>query len=644
MPIIVRRPNESAAGYVLGECPFRLRRSDGRAISLAGVAKFERQNMRFSPNECGRSGWHAASVAVALLVGFGLRLYWSLLLPFNDAPEEWCHYAMVRYLVQEGRLPTLDAVPEQVPVSFPALPPLGYLASAVTDCSSRKCTSRMAAIGDWPEPSPERVNHWSVPAHWHARLGNVVVGTSALWFLYLSARWLVPMRPDFALGVLWLTAFWPELVFLSAYVNNDATALTAASALWYLWMKSARRGIRRGRAIALGATAGMAFLAKANGALILAAGLPILVAPIRRTSGLGPIGASSWILFAALLTCLPWMVWSEHHHGSWVGIPVHEQHWLRYAMAHFPRQILLGSDNWEEYFLDTFRSFWAGLGFFNLFLGPIDYLLVALACGIAIGAWLQPRVRLDPRARIAWQAAAMGSAVLVAAHVHYSMRHWYSPQGRYLAPLAFPAAAFLVEGFSRAGQSGRRARVAIALVIGLFLWLQVRSIGAEQRSNRFRQPDPAVRCRLLAYHADLPGEFPAGAWRVQGRARLDESKAVPRLTSEDSAAAVLLMPAMSGSQLGTVVIETRRWSGDLAAGFLVLSSQEPGATTERRIPLRDPDKGTVSYRIEVSRYRNEFGSRPVQIRFIPGAGAVVDFYRFEHHAMPEPFRGLVADR
>lgn len=579
------------------------------------------ENAAPTPSRCAKTARRVLTLA-GLLVALGLRLAWASIVPFNDAPEEACHFAMADYLRRDGRPPTMADVPSRVAVSFPALPSAGYLASALAS---------LAVPADDPR------------VLWFARLGNVLVGVAAAWVCFLAARELVPDRPEIALGVQWIVALWPQQVFLSAYVNNDASAALGAAAIWLLWLRAARLGLGPSLGAVLGVVIGLAALAKYNGAIVAAAGVPIVFEewrrrPARRRTLVLGLGT---MLGGAAATFAPWAVWSLCMHGSLTGLDVHEPAWLAYALEHFPEQPLLGWDNLGEFASETFRSFWAGLGFANLHLDSFAYGLLAAVCGSAAAMLLSNRrllgARSSPGARrqqvVCWKAVAVGAVVLVLAHAHYSARHWFSPQGRYLAPLAFPAAAALAAGLSLAARRPIGRWTAVAALVGFFAWLQAESIQVERRSNRFRQPVAAVRCRLLAYHADLPGDHRA---RSEQAAPIGGATLVPyggrrRFVAAGSKAGIELACETRLGATPRFVLESRTVAGPAACGRLVLRGKSKrGALLERSFGFRDPGKGVVRHVFDARSVASEFADEPVKVQMLLDPGArTIDLYRFE---------------
>lgn len=543
----------------------------------------------------------------AIVTGFGFRLYWSLILPFNDAPDEYCHYAMVHYIRTEAALPTMAEVPTRIPVSYPALPPLGYLPCAVT-----------LAFVDPRAPG----------AFYFARLGNVLVGTATLVAALWAGLWMFPRRPEIGIVTTWAMALHPQLVFLNAYVNNDSSMVLGCTVLWWLWSKVARVGLGTFLSTTIGAIAGLTMLTKTNAMPGVLAGIPIIWHELtqrrwRPTLILG---------LTAGAVCVPWIWWSSVHHHSWSGVEIHRQWWFEHLAKQGIVQGFLNSSNAGEFALGTWQSYWGVFGYCSTFLKEWQYELITMVMGIAVGSVISQWKHVlratgltdGSRQRGLFLGLAIGLTLSIAAHVLHSAKFGLSAQGRYLF-----AAEWLIQLILSAGfvLLFRRRLLLGPLLLGLFcIWLQAESIDAEKGSNRVRMPDRRVRCRLQSFAGPVPYErgqciaeqleskqstvatdYGIAKWRGDGSAWL-----LGMLKSTDSS------PRYVHLQLRPVSGFGNRWTLAVAQGGV-----------EERFPFTLNALGLCEYRFDLQRAGIDL-KQPCTFRLeVEGDAFEVDVHRWE---------------
>lgn len=567
-----------------------------------------------------RSGKIESLLALAaVVVGAWLRLHWASHIPYNDAPDEYCHYPMAAFLAREWRPPTMADVPHRIPVCYPSLPPLGYLPAALP-------------LLAFPPDHPE--------IHWFARLGNVAVGTLAIVFAYRAARRMVHGIPFFAAVVAWLFALHPQLVFLSAYVNNDASLVLATTLLWYLWIRVAQEPLTTPLLVALGVTSGLALLCKSNAMGLVLAGAGVLIGKAWTPRRAGKPSTSRALLLpfaAAAATCLPWMAWSFAHHRSFWGFDVCREWWHAFIAERRIELEFLGKHNWDVFVLGTWRSFWACFGYWSTWLSPLDYELITLVCGLGLGALAARWRGLEEGA---WGILALfvgGGALTLASHVSNSFYLGFSPQGRYLAPLVLPLLLTVALGFaSMTAARWWRLGWGPALVVGMAI-LHQRAWNAERGSNVVAQPTRAAKATLLAHVAELPGTggYCAPTLAALGGAELTFEDGQYRIRSP-RAGAGLVSPPIAADRLGWLTVEATFPSGATGQGEVRLlhaskiDPPNPAADSCPPIPIAVPTPGVIRWRIDLRKQARALGNQALRVAIVPPTGAeTISIRRFD---------------
>ena len=244
-----------------------------------------------------------------------LVLWYSLVVPVFEAPDESAHYGVAQSLSTTGRLPVLNY---ESPGFEEHQPPLYYAFVAAV--------FRLTAAGDTPNPlavnphaAVSAVNsfgnkntflHGDVAEQWPfrglplavhlARLVSVAFGVLTVVATYGIARGV------FGRARRWLAAtpgavvaFTPQFVFISGAINNDI-AVAALSAL-VLWLVVVYGEKPRSMAwlVALGVAGGLASLTKAGGLAAVAFVVIGLIVKALRTRQLNHLWRDVFVAVAA---------------------------------------------------------------------------------------------------------------------------------------------------------------------------------------------------------------------------------------------------------------------------------------------------------------------------------------------------------
>ncbi len=232
---------------------------------------------------------HADVVALILLF-FVLGGLYSIANPIFEAPDETFHFAYVRYLVDRRRLPPVapnDDLWARLLAQESTQPPLYYLLGALAtfwidtgDPSHLYTLNPYAWIGRADAPdNRNRVVHSSAESFPYrgvalavhlVRLLSLAMGAVTVGLTYLLGRELDPRSAWLARGAGLINALIPQFLFISGAVNNDNLVTLLSSLALLLTVRLVHRPSSSLRGdLLLGATVGLASLAKLSGLLLL---------------------------------------------------------------------------------------------------------------------------------------------------------------------------------------------------------------------------------------------------------------------------------------------------------------------------------------------------------------------------------------
>jgi 4-amino-4-deoxy-L-arabinose transferase-like glycosyltransferase len=385
-------------------------------------------------------------IARVALLALVLRLFAAWAIPLgagrpdpNCAPDEWEQVYTTRDLATGRFAPW----PEGESIYATYLPSQ-YAAQAATLAAGLR-------LGDatWP--------YRSVPAnpllrgYPYARLGSVLLGVVAvLATMAAAARWWMDPRAARRVGL--AVALYPQMVFVSAYVNGDAWTLAAGALLLWALAAWARSGEGDAGLAAVGATAGLVVLGKPNGyALLVPTAAWIVWATVRGRVSLRALAAAAGL---GLVVCAPVLAWNTiRTSGDPLGLERYADYISRTGNPRgLSTRMLLVT------LAVTANSAFARFGAMAVLLPRPFYFAWGALVATGAGLWLArstlapvDELRATGRRGLAWLASAL--AVGLALVVWNATTVDYQPQGRYvlLPVLVATLAAVLAPSHAQPG-------------------------------------------------------------------------------------------------------------------------------------------------------------------------------------------------
>ena len=416
--------------------------------------------------------------AVFIAAMFFVYLQWATLVPYNNAPDEYMKWDLIRYVFNTGVYPAGNDPALISPLygnSYAFEPALVYLADAFW-------------VRIWSFFSTDTEGYYLA-----ARIFSAVISCGNIFILFRIGKRLFSKKTAwlFAAGI----ALLPQYTFLSSYINNDIFGIFCVSVMVYYCVRGIGSNWAWRDCLGMGVGAGLGLLSYYYAYPMIAAAGILFLSTILLYRGRGRlsgpicaektavvaaavIAVAGWYfvrnlilydgdLFAmeasrrcAELNAIPAMKPSARatpqNMGLSFGYMLFKMGWIKYsAMSAFG---VFG-------YMTVFLPFWT----YKLF-----YAILAAGCafGIRIKKWLS--------APMEWKlfslALLAGAAGTIALSLLYSYTEDFQPQGRYLLQALVPFACLFCLGIENICLKVKTKKIPIQYVlIGIFGFLNLMS-------------------------------------------------------------------------------------------------------------------------------------------------------------------------
>ncbi len=410
-----------------------------------------------------KKSWLNKDLLAILLAAVFVRLPWIFTVPMAEAPDEFAHYWVIKFLREHMRLPNYAEVIAGGPSAvYGSMPQIGYLPHVLMTL---------------PFPLSELTLY--------ERFGSLFCGLITIAFAYYIGKELFRRSRLYALAVPALLVFHPQLVLVHSYANNDSTTSAIATAILYLMVITLKQGITLKRSATIGALLGFIALCKYSGvALIPTVGLFMVAASLIHGTSISLL-LSSLATMGGLFVLLSawWFIRNAHEFaGDILGTQTMYKTWattfhrdLNYYLS--PWHIIKDRRWWRT----VLFSFWGMFGYMNRYLWrPIYYIylgyMVAAFTGLIDGLTKLSKIAWTKENKIklaTWSMLAIVIIVNLAAMIWASTKNLGGPQGRYLFACEVPIAAFLIQGLSKLPPS-----INTKLIVSLLIFNAIICLGA----------------------------------------------------------------------------------------------------------------------------------------------------------------------
>ena len=456
-------------------------------MNRAEADMFERDELAASGKSSpGDSGERRAEAT--LLLRFGrmavafvlVRLPWIFTIPMQEAPDEFAHYWVIKFLHQHWRLPSALEVHAGGPSAvYGSLPQFGYLPHLFA-CS-------WAPVEAIPLLS---------------RFGSLAMGLVLLYAAWRCAKIIFAGKPLLIMALPLALLFHPQMIFLHAYANCDATSSALSGVLVWLMLETLRSGVTIGRVAWMGLLAGWLALTKYSALAILPVlALAVVSACFLHSTALA-VSLPAIAIGAALAAGVSfwWFIRNAHEfHGDFLGTGTMYNTWA----TTFHRELSYHVSPWRiikdhRWWRMMFFSFWGMFGYMNkymwrpVYLAYVAYLITA-ALGVLFIVYgqIKPLFNSFGRAasvsiaassvalrvnRVMWICLALVAAINLASMIWASTQNLGGPQGRYLFNSEIPVLALMLAGLYAPRRAGKCLVISFlafnaAVAVGVFVWL-----------------------------------------------------------------------------------------------------------------------------------------------------------------------------
>lgn len=436
--------------------------------------------------------WHRGFSVIVILTYLTLAVLYMLAIPPGESPDEPSHLQCIEQVSLGNRIPVIDPQPQGavwwareriISGLVCAHMPLYYLLAGYT----QKLVHLVSATPihyEFPPNNPLWETGASVAMFAHVpknaplaigepltltvlRVESILLGLVSILAAGQLARRLAPGSPDTALIAMTLVAGWPQFLFMSRAISNDALAAALSVGVLAILV---RVGEPRRYVLASG-LAVLAALAKLTMIFVIPAMVFAWVLEFVTGDTAGKrrhllrAGLASGLVFG-LLGLLLWLQPTLHAHLQW------SQATMRSAS-----QQALTAAYWLDVLRLTLQSGWGRFGWMNLATPDIHVALwwAPLFLTGIVGLTSRLRYPAGPSVRQATLIACVWVACLLAGYLGIQINR-FQPQYRYALATIPVLAAFSGTGWAALLDASPRLRritplAILALLLAANLWI-----------------------------------------------------------------------------------------------------------------------------------------------------------------------------
>lgn len=371
------------------------------------------------------------------------RLPWLFMLPMVEAPDEFAHHWVIKFLTEHHRLPMAKEVFDGgASAVYGSLPQMGYIPhvfiSSLFPIESIALTER---------------------------LGSLFMGAWMMLAAYYIGKLLFPKSLIAALALPAAIILHPQLVFIHSYANCDSTSSALASIILWLSFESLSSGLRFNRTMIIGALSGWVAISKYAGLAILPVVAIPLIASIFLNGTSLLAGLASFVAAGVLAVVVSaWWFYQNNtqYPGDFSGTQTMFKSWAvanhKPLSYYLPASHIIKDHKWWRL---TMFSYWSLFGYMTRYIWrPVYwiygfYMLLATVAPLTQVALATMRSKLAVKGKgkplIMWFSLALCLTINIALMIAASTKNLGGPQGRYLITSEIPIMALIIGGLMQCG-------------------------------------------------------------------------------------------------------------------------------------------------------------------------------------------------
>ena len=387
---------------------------------------------------------------------FLMYFLWSVIIPFNHAPDEAGRYLVPQYIFKYGLLPT--GIEEEVRI------PLWGFSYALTPILSYQVSAFLMKLTSFFSMN----EHLLLLA---ARLASVLFSTGTVIFLLKISKKIFGNIFSYVFVV--MVAFLPQFTFISSYVNNDSLAIFSSAIIFYGWILCLENhwDLKSGIILAIGIAICALSYMNAYGfilcSLVLYIGT-IVIEPKKNMKSMLKVGLI--VLLVAFILAGWWFIrMAVLYHGDIFGLHIKNELGEIYATTDLKpsniitpfkngmtiRDMLVFGFTSGSWWTNTYDSFIGRFGYMSIRLLPINYFFYS--CIYLVGIimlFLRPCICFSDSKLILtnmknklWYLTILIAIIIpICLSIWFSYKIDYQPQGRYVMPIILPLMYLLTKG------------------------------------------------------------------------------------------------------------------------------------------------------------------------------------------------------
>ncbi len=394
-------------------------------------------------------------------------IVWSFTIPAGQAPDEPNHFSVAKFTADNGRIPEFGVDP-------------GMGIEVVDPAGSRIGNYSYAGAPQLPYAAAALLIALPTDSEWMDYRQARAAGAAWLAFTVLLAFALareVTRLNGVAFATAVMVAFWPQLTFVSAYVNTDAFTVMAGTGLMWSWWRADRTAWTVSSTITVGVFCGLVLQGKQTGYLLLVLTLFVIAVSLRGSArmvsarlftmlGSALVASAWWFVSAISLYGTDLLATRRAREladtldlGSGAGRSVNSSVWE-----------MLTTGNWIDI---TARSFVGTFGWMSLPISGWLYALVTavllmggIGAAFAFTTWWTTCDRSDLRHAALFALTVAPIVIMPALSIRNSYLNDFQAQGRYLFVGLVPLLIVVAIGLGELGSNAMRKRALLSLGAG----------------------------------------------------------------------------------------------------------------------------------------------------------------------------------